>query len=62
MMVAMPLRRRRNPVLQRYQVELRGNSYWVINTRHHGVIGGPFKTRQKAQERADTLERTMYGR
>jgi hypothetical protein len=58
----MPPRRRKHPVLQKYQVELRGNSYWIVDTRRHGLVGGPFRSRIKAQERADALERTAYGR
>jgi hypothetical protein len=59
MMLFMPPRRHRNLVLQRYQVEIRGNSYFVICTRRHALVGGPYKSRIKAQERADELERRM---
>jgi hypothetical protein len=57
MMVSMP--RRRDPVLHWYQVEIRGNSYYVIDTRRHALVGGPFKSRIRAQHRADELERRV---
>jgi hypothetical protein len=47
----------RNPVLQHYQVEVRGNQYFVIDTKNVALVGGPFKSRTAAQEKADTLER-----
>lgn len=53
--------RRKNPVLQKYQVEVRGNQYFVINTHTHITAGGPFKTRDAAQKRADQLERQSHG-
>jgi len=53
--------RKKNPVLQKYQVEVRGNQYFVVNTKTHVTAGGPFKTREAAQHRADQLERTSPG-
>jgi hypothetical protein len=53
--------RKKNPVLQKYQVEVRGNQYYVINTKTHVTVGGPFKTRDAAQNRADQLERQSSG-
>jgi hypothetical protein len=47
--------------LQRFQVELRANSYYVINIKTHAISAGPFKSRIRAQERADALERSLWG-
>jgi hypothetical protein len=53
-----PARRRNpNPVLQLYQVEIRGNQYYVLNVQTRAISGGPFKTREEAQKRADELEK-----
>jgi hypothetical protein len=41
-----------------YRVQLRGNAYYVINEKTRVAMGGPFKTRDAAQRRADELERT----
>jgi hypothetical protein len=49
--------RRKNPILQHYQVEIRGNSYYVIDTTNSALVGGPFKSREAAQRRADELEK-----
>jgi hypothetical protein len=57
----MPARHRRNPVLQTFQVEIRGDKYYVINTKTRALSAGPFKSRIKAQERADKLERSFWG-
>jgi hypothetical protein len=61
MMVLMPPRRRRNPVLTRYQVEIKGRRYYVRVTKRGATVAGPFKGRIAAQRRADELERTMWG-
>jgi hypothetical protein len=53
--------RRKNPVLQKYQVEVRGSQYYVVNTKTHVTVGGPYKKREAAQEKADQLERTSHG-
>jgi hypothetical protein len=47
-------------VRQRFQVELRRNQHWVIDTKRRGLVAGPFKSRIKAHERADALERRVY--
>ena len=52
----MPRSDRYNPVLQHYQVEIRGNQYYVIDTANRAIVGGPFRSRNAAQERADALE------
>ena len=53
----------------KYRVELRGASYWVINADTGAIMGGPWqlragsaKPREKAQERADMLNRTFWRR
>jgi hypothetical protein len=51
-----------NPVLQHYQVEIRGNSYYVIDTANRAIVGGPFRDRITAQEKADQLERRRPSR
>ena len=50
-------KRRKNPVLQHYQVEIKGNLYYVINNDNGMVVGGPYESRVAAQDRADQLER-----
>jgi hypothetical protein len=60
MMMLMPPRRR-NPVLTRYQVEIKGRRYYVRDTKRGATVAGPFKNRPRAQEKADELERTMWG-
>jgi hypothetical protein len=42
-----------------YRVEIRGNSYYVVNSQTRVTVGGPYKSRQAAQEKADALERTV---
>jgi hypothetical protein len=57
----MPTRRKKHPVLQNYQVEIRGNQYYVIHTtKGRALSGGPFKTREAAQRRADELEKRVH--
>jgi hypothetical protein len=56
----MPRRRRRNPILQNFQVELRANQFFVIDTKTRALVAGPFKSRIGAQERADELERRVW--
>ena len=51
----------------KYRVELRGASFWVINADTGGVMGGPWRmrdgrAREKAQERADMLNMTFWRR
>jgi hypothetical protein len=51
----------------RYRVELRGASYWVIDAATGGVMGGPWavrngRARERAQERADMLNMTFWRR
>ena len=36
-----------------------GNSFYVIDTKRHALVGGPFKSRIRAQHRADELERRV---
>jgi hypothetical protein len=52
-----PPKRRKHPVLQRYQVEIRGTQYFVMDTKRHAIVAGPFRGRIKAQEHADQLEK-----
>lgn len=51
-------KQRKNPVLQRYQVQIKGNLYYVINTANGMTVAGPYESRIAAQDRADQLERT----
>jgi hypothetical protein len=53
--------RRKNPVLQRYQVELRGHQYYVLDTKTRATVGGPYKKRTSAQDKADQMERRSGG-
>jgi hypothetical protein len=48
---------RNPPVLQRFQVEVRGGRYFVIDTERKVVVAGPFVHRMRAQAEADRLER-----
>jgi hypothetical protein len=52
----MPPRDSSNPVLQRYQVEIRGNFSYVTDTKRHTLVGGPYKSRIRAKARADQCE------
>ena len=54
--------KRKDPVLQKYQVEQRGQQYFVVDTKTGATAGGPFKTRSAAQERADALDRRSWRR
>jgi hypothetical protein len=49
--------RRKDPVLQRYQVEVRGGRYYVRDTKNDILAGGPYTKRETAQRRADDLEK-----
>jgi len=44
-----------------FRVEIKGNSYYVLDARTRVIVGGPYNTREAAQERADALQR-MKGR
>jgi hypothetical protein len=47
----------------RYVVELRGNAYYVVDVKSGGLFrGGPYRTREAAQSRADALQSTVVGR
>ena len=46
----------------RYVAELKGNAYYVIDQKTGGISGGPFRTREAAESRADALQRTIAGR
>jgi hypothetical protein len=37
-------------------VEIRGNQYYVIDVANWAIVGGPFRDRITAQEKADQLE------
>jgi hypothetical protein len=41
--------KRRNPILQRFQVEVRGSYYYVVDTTTKATVAGPFKARDSAQ-------------
>jgi hypothetical protein len=44
----------------RFQVELRGTAqYYVIDSQTHMTMGGPFRDRTTAQQRADALQRNL---
>jgi len=43
-------------------VDIRGNQYFVIDTANGAIVGGPFKDRIKAQEKADRLEKSRPSR
>jgi hypothetical protein len=46
-----------------YVVELRGtSSYYVLDARNRGIMGGPYRTREQAQSRADMLNLTRSRR
>jgi hypothetical protein len=51
--------KRRNPLLQRYQVEVRGSYYYVVDTTTKATVAGPFKAREPAQRQADNLEKLV---
>jgi hypothetical protein len=46
----------------RYRVELRGLSYYVIDAATGGIMGGPWGSRDPAQQRADLLNVTFRRR
>jgi hypothetical protein len=46
----------------RYVVQLLGNAYYVIDQKTDGIMGGPYRSREAAQDRADALQRTITGR
>jgi hypothetical protein len=46
----------------RYVVQLLGNSYYVIDQKTDGIVGGPYRERETAQARADSLQRTIARR
>jgi hypothetical protein len=51
----------------KYRVEVRGSSYWVIDASTGAVMGGPWwvrggRAREKAQQRADMLNMTYSKR
>jgi hypothetical protein len=45
------------PVLQRFQVQVRGARYYVVDTQRGVTAGGPYVHRSRAQAEADRLER-----
>lgn len=67
--MARPSVRRRQPQRtshgiagDRYVVELRGTAYYVVDARTGGFMGGPYRTREAAQSRADALQQTVVRR
>jgi hypothetical protein len=42
----------------RFTVTIRGNQYFVIDTRNRLIAAGPFSDRYRAQAAADQLERS----
>ena len=42
---------------QRFEIELRGHQYYVVDTKTDATVGGPFRKREKAQQKADEMER-----
>jgi len=41
-----------------FRVEIKGNSFYVINAATKVIMAGPYQDREAAQKRADALQRT----
>jgi hypothetical protein len=68
-MVARPSVRHRQPqhtphgpAGDRFVTELRGNAYYVFDAKTGGIVGGPYRSREAAQSRADALQTTVARR
>jgi hypothetical protein len=51
--------RKRGQAFDRYQVDLRGKQFFVVDTRSGMTMGGPYVDRIRAQAQADLLNRSL---
>jgi hypothetical protein len=51
--------RERGLAHDRYQTDLRGKQFYVIDTHTHMTTGGPYPDRVRAQQQADALNRNL---